>query len=314
MVDLSHIQMQFDELEASMTPEERAERDRRHKQTLAELAKQQERMMAPYLEMERMLAPYRAVQEALAQVELAEKIRWLAEPSALETAFAEMAREDELRQSIARAFEPSPAELVFAELSRTDQLAQLASAAPLDSALAEFGRSEELERSLGLSARDMLVESAERAMFADLEAMRLHQQLYCDALAPQSFVEESLLRLAEPSPFESILADTLRFEESLHREFHSTPQPAPHSWVDEGAEEETEDSDAVHVEEEPEEAPASSARSRPSLKERRMIAYDVLREDVRLSAVEGGPEFDEMLWRMHVLLMAIERDVEEDRY
>lgn len=54
-------------------------------------------------------------------------------------------------------------------------------------------------------------------------------------------------------------------------------------------------------------------RSKPSLQERRMAAYRVLREDLRAS--EPRPVLmDEMIWRIHVLLKAMERDVEDGRY
>lgn len=62
------------------------------------------------------------------------------------------------------------------------------------------------------------------------------------------------------------------------------------------------------------EPPKEAAPAKRPLKERRMIAYGVLGEDVRLAAGEGGPLFDEMLWRIHRFLAAMEREVDGGRY
>lgn len=282
MANFSHLKKHFEELEASMPPEERAERDRRCQETLAELVKRQKRMLAPYRQMEQMLAPCRGMGAALAPLRLAEEIRRLAKPFPAEP---ELARLDALERSLAQLTEPSPIEAALAELRRID----------------------ELEGTLGLSTRELLAERAGRTMFAELEAMLLQEHALRDALNPRSLIEESLLRLTEPSPLESMVETLLRSEERQRELLSSFPADL---WTDDGLEPETVDDAPAET---PLEETPARVPSRPSLIERRMASYHVLRNDIRRES-EDSPILDELIWRMHVLLVAMERDVEDGRY
>jgi predicted RNA-binding Zn-ribbon protein involved in translation (DUF1610 family) len=62
------------------------------------------------------------------------------------------------------------------------------------------------------------------------------------------------------------------------------------------------------------EPPDDAASRGRSIVGRRMLAYLVLREDARLAAADGGPNFDEMLWRVHALLTAMEREAANGDY
>ena len=122
------------EREAALTVDERAERDRRHRETLQGIARHQERILAPALAMERALAPIRILQEQLAPMRALQNTLSLVENPAVKLAHelaesptAKLIREiaespaARLAQECARSF-PAPA---VRELVGIDRLAAL---------------------------------------------------------------------------------------------------------------------------------------------------------------------------------------------
>jgi len=312
MVSFSHIRKQLEEQEASMTPEERAERDRLHQETLEKLVKQQERMLAPYRQIERLLAPYRAMEEALAQVELAVEIRRLAEPSAYEAALAGLARADEFERSLAQLVEPASVVAATAELVRVrdieDSLLQSLDQSAAETTLAGLARVSALESSLGMNTHELLADHSGRAMFAEVEATRLQEQLLQDALDPRSLIDETFRRLADPTPLESTMTDWLgSLADSYRERLSSDPfYLAPN----EGTELVDDDEPVADAESE---AADPSAPRRLSLKERRVAAYYVFLDDIRREP-EDSIIIDYLVERLCVLREAMIRDVEDGLY
>src|SRR6185503_18795052 len=85
MTKLSELRTICAEREAALSDEERAERDKRHKETLRDLARQHE-VFSPINAMERALAPMRAMEEMLAPMRGVQEMLSLAENPALRLA------------------------------------------------------------------------------------------------------------------------------------------------------------------------------------------------------------------------------------
>jgi hypothetical protein len=316
MVDLSHIQKQFEELEASMTPEERAERGRKHQETLSKLAQQQERNLAPYRQMERLLAPYRAIEDALAQVELTREFRRLAEPSLFEVALAGLTRADEIESSQAQMAGPSSMVGATAELLRIrdieSSLVQALGQSAAETTLSELARITAIESTLGLGLKthELLAEPLGRTMFAELEAMRLQEQLLQDALNPRSLIDESFRRLADPLPLdESMMATGLGSLADGYRDLLSS-DPLP--YLDPNAGVAFVDDDEPTTESELETADTSSPGRLP-LKARRVAAYYVFLDDIRREP-EDSIIIDYLVERLCALRDAMIREIEDGLY
>lgn len=314
MVSFSHLKKHFEELEASMTPEERAERDRKHQETLDKLAKQQERMLAPYRRMERLLAPYRAIEEALAQVELVEEIRRLAEPSPFEVALAGGTRADEIERSLAQLAGPSSVVGATAELLRVrdfeSSLARALGVSAAETTLAGLARVTALESTLGLNTHELLAEPFGRRMFAELEAFRVQEQILQDALNPRSLIDDTFRRLADPLPLdESMMATGLGSLADTYRDLLFS-DPLPHLDPNEGVE--FVDDDGPATETEPETADTSTP-GRLSLKARRVAAYYVFLDDIRREP-EDSIIIDCLVERLCALRDAMIREIEDGLY
>lgn len=307
VVDLSHIQKQFEELEASMTPGERAERDRKHEEVLERLVKREERMLAPFLKMERLLAPYSDLEQVRACAGLAREMRSQAEFSLIASSLAEAGGIGELTKAFGGAAEAIRELSQVGELRKSVGLA-LDAAGGVESSFSDLVRKMAHPESIGLTTQELLTGCHGEVLSLQLEAIRQQEQLFRGALSSRSVIEEALGALEGRQALESAPEQGIEFDASKMG-LRGVDQGDSNAAT--GLEHSDDGEEAVI--EVPEQSPPGTQAKR-SLKERRLDAYQVLREDIQLAAAEGGFMLDEMILRAHVLLVTMEREAEGGLY